>query len=633
MTDTTPPKVFISYSWDDATHKSWVKELAARMRKEGIDAKLDQWEVALGSQTPQYMEQSVRENDFVLIVCTPQYKSRSDNRTGGVGYEGDIMTAEVFVHRNHEKFIPLLRNGEWRDAAPSWLAGKAFLDFRGDPYSEDEYQELYGNLFDEREKAPPLGEPRGLAPRPNSLVLRGAKDDKDFTLWLSLQLINEGYQVWCDFLNSEPGEYTEEMRESSISEKAIKYLYVFSTFSNTDAELLKELRFAYGTMQGKKLMGFVVPLQVDDFPKDEWNLLLQDTSPIDFSSGWSRGLHQLLEYLENSGVPRNEEFNHSKTNDLWRLQFSAEKGLKDEPEELVSNWFPIQLPDVIYFHEIQRNGIGLLAVPTDQLEFPALQHNTFLVTFAKADDFSCKLGANISIKDTVEIKLQDLLDKNYDQKLASEDTSWNLVMELLNKAWDKFLSQTKLKKYDFANKRTCYYFPVGFGEKADNRVYYKGVDGKRTWRALAGKHKRNSWHFGLEGRARLYPRPVLLVKYHALSSSDGIQVWQSKEKLHAARRRWFKDWWNPEWRDKLLASMSYFSTNGDFFEIPLGTDVCIFVSCSPLVFKSPVRYINPKDDTIDVEAEQADLSDGSGDTEDSEEYEEFDDELPEDDDL
>jgi hypothetical protein len=78
MTDTTVPKVFISYSWDNEPHKTWVKELAARLRSEGVDVKLDLWEVTPGAQLPQYMERSVRDNDFVLIICTPQYKSRSD---------------------------------------------------------------------------------------------------------------------------------------------------------------------------------------------------------------------------------------------------------------------------------------------------------------------------------------------------------------------------------------------------------------------------------------------------------------------------------------------------------------------------------------------------------------------------
>jgi len=626
MTDIIVPKVFISYSWDDEPHKAWVKDLAARLRNEGIDANLDIWEVTPGAQLPEYMERSVRDNDFVLIVCTPQYKSRLDKRTGSVGYEGDIMAAEAFIQRNHQKFIPLLRKGEWTDAAPSWLLGMAHLDFRGDPYREDKYQELYAYLFGQREKAPPLGKPRGLAPKPNSLVLRSANDDRDFALWLSLQLINEGYHVWCDLLHSEPGEYTEAVREAAIKNTAFKYLFVFSGLSNSDAELLKELRVAYGIAHSINLVGFVVPLQVTDISNGEWNVLLQGTSPISFLSGWSKGLHQLLEYLEKSGAPKDEEFNPSKTNDLWRLQFSAEKGLIDETEELVSNWFPIQLPDVIYFHELHQNGVAL-PVPTENLPFPALQNNNYLITFAWAEDFRGKLGINVSIKATTEVKLQDFLDGNYDQRLADPASSWNSVVELLNNAWDKYFQQTKLKKYVLANKRNSYYFPIGFSEKGDNKAFYKGVEGKRSWRSLAGKHKSNFWHFGIQGRAMLHPTPVFLVKSHALASSDGINIWQSKEKLHTARRRWFKNWWNVEWRDRLLAAMSYFSGDGDLFEIPLGTDMCIAVSSSPLVFKSPVKYINAKDMISDTEIEDEDLS------EDIEYYEEFDGEMLEDDDL
>jgi hypothetical protein len=80
--------------------------------------------------------------------------------------------------------------------------------------------------------------------------------------------------------------------------------------------------------------------------------------------------------------------------------------------------------------------------------------------------------------------------------------------------------------------------------------------------------------------------------------------------------------------------MSYFSTNGDFFEIPLGTDVCISVSSSPLIFKSPVRYINSKDTIMNTEVEDENENQSEDeDTEEIEDFEEFDDEMLEDDDL
>ena len=152
------PTAFMSYSWDDEEHKSWVRELAGQLRSDGIDVKLDQWETAPGDQLTPFMESGVREHDFVVIVCTPQYKERSDARAGGVGYEGSIMTAEVLRDQNHRKFIPILRSGTWDAAAPSWLRGKYYIDLRGSPYGESAYQELLATLHGERPKPPPVGQ-------------------------------------------------------------------------------------------------------------------------------------------------------------------------------------------------------------------------------------------------------------------------------------------------------------------------------------------------------------------------------------------------------------------------------------------------------------------------------------------
>jgi TIR domain len=153
------PSAFFSYSWDDENHKRWVRDLAARLRKDSIDVKLDQWETAPGDQLPHFMEKSIRENDYVVIVCTPNYKHKSDNRTGGVGYEGDIMTSEIFVGKNQRKFIPILR-GDRTGSLPSWLAGKYFVDFTSTTFYEQSYSDLLTTILNARETAPPLGEPK-----------------------------------------------------------------------------------------------------------------------------------------------------------------------------------------------------------------------------------------------------------------------------------------------------------------------------------------------------------------------------------------------------------------------------------------------------------------------------------------
>jgi hypothetical protein len=155
--DPTVPKAFISYSWDNRAHKEWVKQLATRLRADGVDVTLDHWGAAPGDQIASFMERAVRESDFVLAICTPRFKERSDGRGGGVGYEGDIITAYAFTGGDQKKFIPVLRRGSWSEAAPTWLLGRAKIDLSEDPYSESEYDELLRTLHGEREKPPPLG--------------------------------------------------------------------------------------------------------------------------------------------------------------------------------------------------------------------------------------------------------------------------------------------------------------------------------------------------------------------------------------------------------------------------------------------------------------------------------------------
>ena len=151
------PKAFVSYSWDDDNHKKWVAQLATRLRSDAVEVILDKWHAMPGDQLPKFMEREIRENDYVLIICTPNYKKKLDNRSGGVGYEGDIMTGEIFSQGNHRKFIPILACGTWEDAAPSWLKGKYFIDLSRDHLFERGYNDLLTTVRGTRPKAPPLG--------------------------------------------------------------------------------------------------------------------------------------------------------------------------------------------------------------------------------------------------------------------------------------------------------------------------------------------------------------------------------------------------------------------------------------------------------------------------------------------
>ena len=139
---------FISYSRESESHKDWVESLASRLKADGVKILLDEWEVELGDEIPRFMEESPYESEFTLVICTPQYKSRCDNREGGVGYEGRIMAeATLRADGNMGKIIPILRLGDWDKSIPAFLAGIKGVDLSGDPYSESEYENLLQTML------------------------------------------------------------------------------------------------------------------------------------------------------------------------------------------------------------------------------------------------------------------------------------------------------------------------------------------------------------------------------------------------------------------------------------------------------------------------------------------------------
>jgi hypothetical protein len=159
---TAPTKAFISYSWDDQEHRFWVRSLATRLRADGVDVTLDQWHAAPGDQLPAFMARSIRLSDYVLLICTPVYRSKADSQLGGVGYEGDIIQGQVFVNGDHRKFIPILRRGTWEESAPTTLFGKYYVDLRDSPGYEHNYRELLSTLLGRRDAPPDLGRPTGV---------------------------------------------------------------------------------------------------------------------------------------------------------------------------------------------------------------------------------------------------------------------------------------------------------------------------------------------------------------------------------------------------------------------------------------------------------------------------------------
>ncbi len=102
------------------------------------------------------MEQGVSDSDFVIVICTPGYAERANNRVGGVGYESMVITGELAENILGNKFIPVLFSGTWKESMPAYLKSRAGVDLSKTPYSESEYERLVRVLHGEPIKPPPL---------------------------------------------------------------------------------------------------------------------------------------------------------------------------------------------------------------------------------------------------------------------------------------------------------------------------------------------------------------------------------------------------------------------------------------------------------------------------------------------
>jgi hypothetical protein len=71
-----PPKVFISYSHDTVEHQERVLGLADRLRADGINAEIDQYNTAPPEGWPLWCERQIAAADVVLMVCTETYHRR-----------------------------------------------------------------------------------------------------------------------------------------------------------------------------------------------------------------------------------------------------------------------------------------------------------------------------------------------------------------------------------------------------------------------------------------------------------------------------------------------------------------------------------------------------------------------------
>ena len=149
----TAPRVFISYSHDNAEHQAMVLELAQQLRRDGIFAELDQFHVNQLLNWPRWCYNQMRpENtDYVLCICTAEYvrrvESEAENSGKGVYWEGGLAISELFNSKVNRRYVPLLLDGATAENIPIYLHGYTYFQLDQFGLEESPAKLGYRNLY------------------------------------------------------------------------------------------------------------------------------------------------------------------------------------------------------------------------------------------------------------------------------------------------------------------------------------------------------------------------------------------------------------------------------------------------------------------------------------------------------
>lgn len=142
--------LFIAYSHDSESHKTWVRKFAHDLMKLGdFEVLLDQ-DLPKGYPLPRYMELGISRADKVLIIGTPEYKKKAEQGKGAA-FEGSIISTELMNDIDSIKYYPILRSGTFETSFPTILQGRTGDDFTNDAEYENKLQIVVDAISNEKD--------------------------------------------------------------------------------------------------------------------------------------------------------------------------------------------------------------------------------------------------------------------------------------------------------------------------------------------------------------------------------------------------------------------------------------------------------------------------------------------------
>ena len=140
------PRLFVSYSWSSPDHETRVLRLATDLRESGVDVILDKWDLREGHDAHAFMEKMVTDPEIkkVVLVCDKAYVEKTDERTGGVGTEAQIISPEIYEKQDQDKFVAIVteRDEHGKLYLPVYYRSRTYIDMSDPSTVAENFEKL-----------------------------------------------------------------------------------------------------------------------------------------------------------------------------------------------------------------------------------------------------------------------------------------------------------------------------------------------------------------------------------------------------------------------------------------------------------------------------------------------------------
>jgi hypothetical protein len=167
-TETDSQEVFVSYTQESVEQSERVLQLSNRLRSEGVDCVLDQYETSPPEGWPRWMDRKIRDAKYVIVICTDSYYKRvmGEEKEGvglGIRWEGNLIYQHIYnAGTTNNKFIPVVFDEKDKTHIPVPLQGATHYSLA----RSTGYEDLYRRLTDQpKTQKPKLGKRRALPKR------------------------------------------------------------------------------------------------------------------------------------------------------------------------------------------------------------------------------------------------------------------------------------------------------------------------------------------------------------------------------------------------------------------------------------------------------------------------------------